>query len=61
MKALVIASLIFFSLRAMSGEVGEYKASECSAANQGKREAKVIEQQEDKKEVKEAPVKGKSV
>jgi hypothetical protein len=61
MKALVIASLIFFSLRAMSGEVGEYKASECKFADQGKREAKVVDQEQEKKEVKEAPAKGKSV
>lgn len=43
MKALVIASLLFFSLRAMSSEVGENQKSECPFANQtSKREAKVV-------------------
>jgi hypothetical protein len=42
MKALIISSLVFFSLRAMSGEVGEDKKSECAFANQSKREAKVV-------------------
>ena len=46
MKALVIASVLFFSLRAMSAavEVGENKKSECPYANQtSKREAKVVD------------------
>lgn len=44
MKALVIASVLFFSLRAMSSEVGENQKSECPFANQSsKREAKVVE------------------
>lgn len=43
MKALIIASLLFFSLRAMSSEVGEDKKSECAYGNQSnKREAKVV-------------------
>ncbi|MFA6237400.1 MAG: hypothetical protein WC635_08755 [Bacteriovorax sp.] len=43
MKALVIASVLFFSLRAMSGELGENQKSECPFANQtSKREAKVV-------------------
>ncbi len=44
MKALIISSLLFFSLRAMSAEVGEEKKSECAYANQSnKREAKVVD------------------
>ena len=44
MKALVIASLLFFSLRAMSAEeLGENQKSDCPAANQSGREAKVID------------------
>lgn len=43
MKALVIASLLFFGLRAMSAEEGENKKSECPYAVQtNKREAKVV-------------------
>lgn len=42
MKALLIASTLFFSLRAMSAEIGENKKSECQFANQDKREAKVV-------------------
>ncbi len=43
MKAIVIASVLFFSLRAMSGEVGEDKKGECIYANQSsKREAKMV-------------------
>lgn len=43
MKALIIASVLFFSLRAMSAEVGEDKKGECAYANQtSKREAKVV-------------------
>lgn len=54
MKALIIASILFFSLRAISAEEGENKKSECSYAVQtNKREAKVVESTEDiKKEVK---------
>ena len=44
MKALIISSLLFFSLRAMSSEVGEEKKSDCAFANQSnKREAKVVD------------------
>lgn len=44
MKALIIASLVFFSLRAMSSEVGEDKKSPCPYADQSsKREAKKVE------------------
>ena len=44
MKALVIASVLFFSLRAMASEVGENQKSECHFANQtSKREAKAVE------------------
>ena len=53
MKALIISSLVFFSLRAMSGEVGEDKKGECVYSNQSnKRDAKVVEapMTEDKKE-----------
>lgn len=43
MKALIISSLLFFSLRAMS-DVGEDKKGECTASVQSnKREAKVID------------------
>ena len=43
MKALIISSLLFFSLRAMSSEVGENQKSECPYASQtSKREAKVV-------------------
>lgn len=43
MKALIISSLLFFSLRAMSSEVGEELKSPCQFANQSnKREAKVV-------------------
>ena len=41
MKALIISSLLFFSLRAMSAEVGEDLKSDCAFTNQSaKREAK---------------------
>ena len=44
MKALIIASMLFFSLRAMSAEVGEDKKGECSHSVQtAKREAKVVQ------------------
>ena len=43
MKALIISSLLFFSLRAMSSEVGQNLKGECSASSQtNKREAKVV-------------------
>jgi hypothetical protein len=43
MKALIIASLIFFSLRAISSEVGEERGSECKQTVQtNKREAKAV-------------------
>ena len=53
MKALLIVSVLFFSLRAMSAEVGEDKKSECQFADQSnKRDAKVIieDTNSDKKE-----------
>lgn len=53
MKALIISSLLFFSLRAMSTEVGEDKKGECVYSSQSsKREAKVVDapMTEDKKE-----------
>ncbi len=40
MKALVIASLLFFGLRAMSAEIGEDQKSPCPYADQGARVAK---------------------
>lgn len=44
MKALIISSLLFFSLRAMSAEVGEDKKGECIYSSQSnKRDAKVVE------------------
>lgn len=44
MKALIISALLFFSLRAMSAEVGESLASNCANTNQSaKREAKIIQ------------------
>ena len=43
MKALIISSLLFFTLRAMSTEVGEEQKSPCPYANQtSKREAKIV-------------------
>lgn len=43
MKALIIASVLFFSLRAMSGEVGEVKKAECIFSTQtAKRDAKIL-------------------
>lgn len=43
MKALIISSILFFSLRAMSGEVGEDQKGECAYSSQtSKREAKVV-------------------
>ncbi len=54
MKALIISSLLFFTLRAMSAEVGEDKKSDCAFTSQSaKREAKEVqsdEQADDKKE-----------
>ena len=44
MKALIISSLLFFSLRAMSAEVGEDKKGECIYSSQSnKRDAKVVD------------------
>ena len=60
MKALIISSLVFFSLRAMSGEVGEDKKGECVYSNQSnKRETKVVDapMTEDKKEAVKTLVK----
>jgi hypothetical protein len=55
MKALIISSLLFFSLRAMSAEVGEDAKSECAFTNQSaKREAKEVDSTESKEEKKEA-------
>lgn len=57
MKALIISSLVFFSLRAMSGEVGEDKKGECVNSNQSnKRDAKIVDapMTEDKKEAVKA-------
>jgi hypothetical protein len=43
MKAIVISSLLFFSLRAMSAEVGEDKKGECTASVQtSTRSAKIV-------------------
>ncbi len=59
MKALVIASLLFFSLRAMSAVEGEDKKTPCPFADQSKREVKVIEPVKTetiKKEVKNTSV-----
>lgn len=43
MKALIISALVFFSLRAMSAEVGESLGSNCAMTNQSsKREAKAV-------------------
>jgi hypothetical protein len=52
MKALLIASVLLFSLRAMSAELGEDKKSECQFANQEKREAKVVEQKNEESKEK---------
>lgn len=60
MKALIISSLVFFSLRAMSGELGEDKKGECVYSNQSnKRETKVVDapMTEDKKEAVKTLVK----
>ena len=60
MKALIISSLLFFSLRAMSSEVevGENKKSPCPHANQDlKRSPKVvIEESVEKPKPQEASV-----
>jgi hypothetical protein len=53
MKAIIISSLLFFSLRAMSSEVGEDKKGECIYSSQSnKRETKVVDapMSEEKKE-----------
>jgi hypothetical protein len=43
MKAVVIASVLFFTLRAMSAEVGEDQKGQCPYIDQtSKREAKVV-------------------
>ena len=47
MKALVIASVLFFSLRAMSSVQGEDQKGECSFSTQtSKRESKLVVQVE---------------
>ena len=61
MKALIIASVLLFSLRAMSSEVGEDKKSPCPYADQGKREGKVVEQPKEDGKEKVQEGKGKSV
>lgn len=44
MKALVIASVLFFTLRAMSAEeVGESQKSTCAAIDGTDREAKIVD------------------
>lgn len=43
MKALVIASVLFFTLRAMSAEVGEVKKTDCPYLDQSKRAAKMVD------------------
>jgi hypothetical protein len=45
MKAVIISSLLFFSLRAMSSEVGENQKTECPFINQSP-QAKVVLQDE---------------
>lgn len=61
MKSLILLSIALVSLNGFAAEVGEDKASQCIFADQGGREAKQVEQQDDKKEVKEDQKKGKSV
>ncbi len=56
MKALLISAIVFFSLRAMSAEVGEDKKGECIFADQSaKREAKVVVESSGDKEKKDVP------
>jgi hypothetical protein len=56
MKALLISAIVFFSLRAMAGEVGEDKKGECIFSDQSaKREAKIVLEPSQEKEKKEAP------
>ncbi len=53
MKALIILSLLIFSLSAISAEIGEDRKGECIYSNQSiKRDAKVVEAPltEDKKQ-----------
>ncbi len=60
MKAIIISALLFFSLRAMSAEVGEDKKGECAHSVQtAKREAKVVEAPV--KSTTQAPAKVKSI
>jgi hypothetical protein len=58
MKALLISAIVFFSLRAMAGEVGEEKKAPCIFADQSaKREAKIVIEpsaEQDKKDAKSA-------
>jgi hypothetical protein len=42
MKALLLASVLFFSLRAMSAQVGEDQNPPCDHANQGKRDSVTV-------------------
>jgi hypothetical protein len=51
MKALLLASVLFFTLRAMSAEVGENQKSPCPYADQGKREAKIVDVATEESEV----------
>lgn len=60
MKAIIISSLLFFSLRAMSAEVGEDKKGECAFSDQSsKREAKVVDTT-NVNEIKAQPAKTKN-
>lgn len=52
MKALIISSLLFFSLRAMSGEVSEQLKSDCSAIDSSPRSSKVVESTSSTAEIK---------
>ncbi len=53
MKALVIASLLFFTLRAMSSEEGENQKTECPFAVQtAKREVKLVAPATSEEEIK---------
>ena len=61
MKALLIASVLLFSLRAMSSDLGEDKKSPCPYADQGKRESKVVEEPKEESKEKVQETKGKSV
>ena len=58
MKALIIGSVLFFSLRAMSSELGEDQKSECPYASQTNlRQKKVVEPIETESTKEEGSVK----